>query len=104
MILACRFWRRRFLRILSVFLLFCYYLPLALERDIPLYLNKLGIIPPNDDLCLVWLKFAQWFWRFYMTPFHFYIFVIISPLKRTWPFISTKSNSLHPRKICIKFD
>jgi hypothetical protein len=28
--------------------------------------------------------------------------VIISPLKRTWPFIWR--NSLHPRIICTKFD
>jgi hypothetical protein len=35
---------------------------------------------------------------------HFYIFVIISPLKRTWPFIWTNLNSLHSRIICTKFD
>jgi hypothetical protein len=34
----------------------------------------------------------------------FHIFVIISPLKRTWPFIWTNLDSLHPRIICIKFD
>jgi hypothetical protein len=39
-----------------------------------------------------------------MTPPHFYIFVIISPLKRTWSFIWTNLNSLHPRIICTKFD
>jgi hypothetical protein len=59
--LACWFWRRRFLKILSVFLLFCYYLPL--ERGNPLPLNKLESPPPKDDLCQVWLKLAQWFWR-----------------------------------------
>jgi hypothetical protein len=32
------------------------------------------------------------------------IFVIISPLNRTWPFICTNLNSLHPRIICTKFD
>jgi hypothetical protein len=37
--LACWFWRRRFLKIFSVFLLFCYYLPL--EKGNPLHLNKL---------------------------------------------------------------
>jgi hypothetical protein len=51
---------------LSVFLLFCYYLPL--ERVNPLYLNKLGIIHPKDDLCQVWLKLAPWFWRFLNDP------------------------------------
>jgi hypothetical protein len=39
-----------------------------------------------------------------MTPPHFYILVIISLLKRTWPFIWTNLNSLHPRIICTKFD
>jgi hypothetical protein len=40
-----------------------------------------------------------------MTPPHFYIFVIISPLKRTCrPFIWTNLNSLHPRVSCIEFD
>jgi hypothetical protein len=39
-----------------------------------------------------------------MTPPHFYIFLIISPLKRTWPFIWTDLNSFHPRIICTKFD
>jgi hypothetical protein len=37
--LACWFWRRRFLKIFSVFLLFRYYLPL--EKGNPLPLNKL---------------------------------------------------------------
>jgi hypothetical protein len=32
------------------------------------------------------------------------IFVIISPLKRNWPFIWTILNSLYPRIICTKFD
>ena len=39
-----------------------------------------------------------------MTPPHFYIFAIISPLKRTWSFIWTNLNSLYPRIICTKFD
>ena len=30
--------------------------------------------------------------------------MIISPLKRTWPFIWTNLNSLHPKIICTKFD
>jgi hypothetical protein len=59
--LACWFWRRRFLKIVSVFLLFFYYLPL--EIGYPLRLNKLEFPPPKDDLCQVWLKLAQWFWR-----------------------------------------
>jgi hypothetical protein len=39
-----------------------------------------------------------------MTTPYFYIFVIISPLKRTWPFIWTNLNSPYPRIICIKND
>jgi hypothetical protein len=45
----------------SVFLLFRYNLPL--ENGYTLPLNKLESPLPKDDLCQVWLKFAQWFWR-----------------------------------------
>jgi hypothetical protein len=58
--LACWFWRI-FLKIFSVFLLFCYYLPL--KRGYPLALNKLESPSPKDDLCQVPLKLVQWFWR-----------------------------------------
>ena len=27
------------------------------------HLNKLETPSPKDDLCQVWLKMAQWFWR-----------------------------------------
>jgi hypothetical protein len=59
--LASWFWRRRFLKIFNIFLLFCYYLPL--EKGYPLPLNKLESPSPKDDLCQVWLKLVQWFWR-----------------------------------------
>ena len=59
--LAQWFWRRRFLNIFCIFLLFSYYLPL--EKGATLHLNKLESPPPKDDLCQVWLKLAQWFWR-----------------------------------------
>jgi hypothetical protein len=87
------------------FLLFCYYI--SLEKGYPLLpLNNLESPSSKDDLCQVWLKLALWFWRtrFLSDPPHFYIFVIISPLKKTWPFIWTNLNSLHPSIICIKFD
>jgi hypothetical protein len=58
--LACWFWRR-YLKLFSVFLLFCYYLPL--EKGNPFHLNKLESPPPKDELSQVWLKLAQWFWR-----------------------------------------
>jgi hypothetical protein len=38
-----------------------------------------------------------------MTPPHFCIFVIISPLKRNWPLICTILNSPYLRMICTKF-
>jgi hypothetical protein len=59
--LACWFWRRRLFKIFSTFLLFRYYLPF--ERGYPLPLNKLESPWPKDDLCQVWLKLVQWFWR-----------------------------------------
>jgi hypothetical protein len=59
--LARWFWRRRFLKFFSVFLLFRYYLPL--EKGYPLPLNKLESPSSKDDLCQVWLKLVQWFWR-----------------------------------------
>jgi hypothetical protein len=34
-----------------------------LERGYPLLLNKLDPSSPKDDLCQVWLKLAQRFWR-----------------------------------------
>jgi hypothetical protein len=39
-----------------------------------------------------------------MTPPYFWIFVIISPLKRTWPLNCTILNSLYLRMICKNFD
>ena len=59
--LALWFWRRRFLNDCAPILHFCNYLPL--EEDLALYLNKLESPSPKDDLCQVWLKLAQWFWR-----------------------------------------
>jgi hypothetical protein len=59
--LACWFWRRRFKKKISAFLLFCYYLPLG--KDDHLHLNKVETPPHKDDLCQVWLKLDKWFWR-----------------------------------------
>jgi hypothetical protein len=95
--------KKIFFLIFSVFLLFCFYLPL--DMGYPLHLK---LITPslNDDLCQVWLKLAKWFWsrRFLNNPPHFCIFVIISPLKKAWPFIWTNLNSLHPRMVYFKSD
>jgi hypothetical protein len=58
--LACWFWRRRFLKIFSVFLLFAIISPW--RKAIPFILTIYNPLP-KDDLCQVWLKLAQWFWR-----------------------------------------
>jgi hypothetical protein len=52
---------RRFFKMFSVFLLFCYYLPLG--TGVALHLKTFASPNPKDDLCQVWLKLAQWFWR-----------------------------------------
>ena len=59
--LAQWFWRRRFLNIFNLILLFLYYLPL--EKGAALHLNKLESPPPKNALCPVWLILAQWIWR-----------------------------------------
>ena len=59
--LAQWFWRRRLLEFVDVFSLFRIYLPLKKGRA--LHLNKLESPLPKDDLCQVWLKLAQSFWR-----------------------------------------
>jgi hypothetical protein len=63
--------------------------PLGEGQSHPLCLNKLESPTPKDDLCHIWLKLDQWFWRrrFFNDPTPFLHFVIISPLKRIWPFI-----------------
>jgi hypothetical protein len=53
-----------------------------LERGNSLYLNKLGIIPPKDDLYQVSLKLAQWFWRrFFNDPIPFLYFCDYLPFE-----------------------
>jgi hypothetical protein len=48
-----------------------------------LHLNKLESSTPKDDLCQVWLKLAQWFWRrrFLNDPAPFLHFCNYLPLK-----------------------
>ena len=50
-----------FFNFVTIFLLFRNYLPL--EKSRALHLNKIESCTPKDDLCQVWLKLAQWFWR-----------------------------------------
>jgi hypothetical protein len=59
--LACWFSRRRFLKISVYFYSFAIISPW--RKAIPFHLNNLESLPPKDDLCQVWLKLAQWFWR-----------------------------------------
>ena len=59
--LAQWFWRKRFLKVVNLFLLFPNYLPL--EKDLALHLNILESPSPGDTLCQVWLKLAKWSWR-----------------------------------------
>jgi hypothetical protein len=80
LILACWFWRR-FLKTFCVFLLFLYYLPL--ERGYPLLLSKIKFPLPKDNLCQVWLKLAQWFWkRFLNDPSPFLHFCDYLPFEK----------------------
>ena len=66
--LVLRFWRRRFLCFVNVFMAnfvqvfssFRYHLPL--KKGVPLHLNKLESPSPKDALCY-WLKLAKWFRR-----------------------------------------
>jgi hypothetical protein len=55
--MACWFWRRRSLKIIRVFLLFCDYLPL--EKSNPLHLKNLDFPSTKDDLCQVWLNWSS---------------------------------------------
>jgi hypothetical protein len=59
--LASWFWRKRFLKLFSKFLLFCYYLPLAKGVVLHLYNSESSL--PKDDLCQRWLKLTKRFWR-----------------------------------------
>jgi hypothetical protein len=53
--------KKIFFKMFNVFLLFAIISPW--RGAIPLHLNKLESPPSKDDLCQVWLKLAQWFWR-----------------------------------------
>ena len=61
--LAHWFWRRRFINFVNVFSLFRNHLPLEKGARGAFHLNKLIYPSPKDDLCQVWFKLAQWFWK-----------------------------------------
>jgi hypothetical protein len=77
---------KKIFKIFSAFLLFRSYLPL--EKSYRLHLNKLEFPLSKDDLCQVWLKLAQWFWRRFLNdtaPFlHFCDYL---PFEEDLPFI-----------------
>ena len=95
--LAQWFWRRRFLYDPTPFFHFCDYLPF--EEDLALYLNNLESPPPKDDLCQVWLKLAQWFWRrrFLNDPTPFLHFCNYLPLEEELALYLNKLESPSPK-------
>ena len=77
----------------------------AWKRVEPLIWTNLNPLHPR----MHWAKFG-WNWPngsgeedFLFLPMYYHYFVIISPWKRTGPFIWTNLNPLHPRMFCAKF-
>ena len=68
----------------------------SLEAMILTNLNLHYVKKLPGKIELFWLS-GSWEEDFQMTPPYFCIFVIISPLKRTWPFIWTNLNPLPPK-------
>ena len=62
-----------------------------LRKRWALHLNYFKSPSPKDALCQVWLKLVKWFlgrrFSYIVNVFHY--FVIISPWKRTGPFLNT---------------
>ena len=59
--LARRFWWRRFLNVVTVFVLYRYHL--HLEKGVLLPLTKVESPVHKDILYQVWLKLTKWFWK-----------------------------------------
>ena len=91
------FWIRRFFKVFNVFLLFQNYLPFE-KGMVDLYLNELESPSPEDSLCQVWLKLAQWFWRRFLKVVNYvYYFPIISPFGKGVALHLNKLQSSSPR-------
>ena len=89
----------------SLFLLFRYYLPL--EKGYPRSVNKLIFPLSKDDLCQVWLKLAQWFWRrrFLNDPTPFLHFCDYLPFEKDLAhYLKKNLNTPYSRIIYTKFD
>jgi hypothetical protein len=69
-----------------------------LEKSYLVHLKKLESPFPKDDLCQVWLKLAQWFWRlrFLNDPTLFLLFSDYLPLE--------EDLALSLNKLKFKFD
>jgi hypothetical protein len=70
-----------------------------LEKGYPLRLNKLKFSTPQDDLCQVWLKLAQWFWkrRFSNEPTPFLHFCDYLPFEEDLALYLNKLEFLSPK-------
>ena len=100
--LAQWFWRRRFFNFVNVFSLFRNYFPL--EKGGAHHLNKLESPSPNDALCQIWLKLAQWFWkRLFNSVNVLSLFCNYLPLEKGGTLLLYKLNPLHPMMLCAKF-
>ena len=100
--LAKWFLRRRFLKVVNVFSLCGYYLPL--KKCMALNLNKFEFPLSKNTLCHVWLKLAQRFWRRFSKVVNIFQFLLLSPLrKRARSFNCKKLNPFNPRMVCAKF-
>jgi hypothetical protein len=67
-----------------------------LEKDYPLPLNKLEFPSNKDDLCQVWLKLVQWFWRRFFNCV-FLLFCYYLPLEKGYPLLLNKFESPLPK-------
>ena len=91
----------RFSYFVDVFLLFRNYLPL--QKGVVLNLYKFKFPLPKDELCQVWLKLAQWFWRGKLLNFVnvFFAILLSSPFGKGWGSSLNKLESPSPKKACM---
>ena len=85
-------WNWRFFKIVNLFSIFHNYIPLEIEGAF--HLNKLEFPSPKDDLCQVWLKLAQWFWRR-----RFLKFINVFSLFRNYLPLEKSKARLHLKKL-----
>ena len=71
---------RRFLKVVNVFSLCGYYLPL--KKCMALNLNEFEFPSSKNTLCHVWLKLTQRFWRRFSKVVNIFQFLLLSPLRK----------------------